>query len=66
LEDNDIYAWTGVTSGYVQYSWHHQELWKGRAAANVFGNTTKQFNIWNTTPKQLANKDSMDEPLASF
>ena len=44
-DDNDIYVWTGVTSGYVQYSWHHQELWKGRAAANVLGGTT--WSGWN-------------------
>ena len=44
-EDNDIYVWTGATSGYVQYSWHHQELWKGRAAANVLGGTT--WSGWN-------------------
>ena len=45
LDDNDVYVWTGITSGYVQYSWHHQELWKGRAAANVLGGTT--WSGWN-------------------
>ena len=44
-DDNDIYIWTGITSGYVQYSWHHQELWKGRGAANILGGTT--WSGWN-------------------
>ena len=54
-DDNDIYVWTGITSGYVQYSWHHQELWKGRAAVNVLGGTTwSGWNIeadWRGEPK---------------
>ena len=54
-DDNDIYIWTGSTSGYVQYSWHHQELWKGRAAVNVLGGTTwSGWNIeanWHGEPK---------------
>ena len=54
-DDNDIYIWTGITSGYVQYSWHHQELWKGRAAVNVLGGTTwSGWNIeadWRGEPK---------------
>ena len=44
-DDNDIYVWTGSTSGYVQYCWHHQELWKGRGAANMLGGTT--WSGWN-------------------
>ena len=60
MEDNDIYVWTGVTSGYVQYSWHHQELWKGRAAANVFGGTT--WSGWNIEEDLLGvNKISASE-----
>ena len=27
-ENNSISFLSGITSGYVQYSWHHQELWK--------------------------------------
>ena len=54
-DDNDIYIWTGSTSGYVQYSWHHQELWKGRAAVDVLGGTTwSGWNIeanWRGEPK---------------
>ena len=59
-DDNDIYAWTGATSGYVQYSWHHQELWKGRAAANVLGGTT--WSGWNIEENWLGvNKISVSE-----
>ncbi len=59
-DDNDIYVWTGATSGYVQYSWHHQELWKGRAAANVLGGTT--WSGWNIEENWLGvNKISVSE-----
>ena len=59
-DDNDIYVWTGSTSGYVQYSWHHQELWKGRAAANVLGGTT--WSGWNIEENWLGvNKISVSE-----
>ena len=43
--DNDISILTGATSGYRQYAWHRQELWKGRALANVLGGTT--WSGWN-------------------
>ena len=60
LDDNDIYVWTGITSGYVQYSWHHQELWKGRASANVLGGTT--WSGWNIEENVLGvNKISVSE-----
>jgi len=59
-DDNDIYVWTGATSGYVQYSWHHQELWKGRGAANVLGGTT--WSGWNIEENWLGvNKISVSE-----
>ena len=59
-DDNDIYVWTGATSGYVQYSWHHQELWKGRATANVLGGTT--WSGWNIEENWLGvNKISVSE-----
>ena len=59
-DDNDIYIWTGITSGYVQYSWHHQELWKGRASANVLGGTT--WSGWNIEENLLGvNKISVSE-----
>ena len=45
LDDNDVDILTGITSGYVQYSWHHQELWKGRGIANALGGTT--WSGWN-------------------
>ena len=44
-EDNDIYFWTGMTSGYRQYAWHHQELWKGRTYGEYLGGTT--WSGWN-------------------
>ena len=59
-DDNDIYVWTGFTSGYVQYAWHHQELWKGRAADNVLGGTT--WSGWNIEENLLGvNKISVSE-----
>ena len=30
-ENNRIGILEGITSGWVQFSWHHQEIWKGRA-----------------------------------
>ena len=59
-EDNDIYVWTGITSGYVQYSWHHQELWKGRTVANILGGTT--WSGWNIEENWMGfNKISVSE-----
>ena len=61
-DDNDIHVWTGATSGFVQYSWHHQELWKGRGAANVLGGTT--WSGWNIEEDLLGvNKISVSEAL---
>ncbi len=61
-DDNDIYVWTGATSGFVQYSWHHQELWKGRGAANALGGTT--WSGWNIEEDLLGvNKISVSEAL---
>ena len=61
-DDNDIHVWTGVTSGFVQYSWHHQELWKGRGAANALGGTT--WSGWNIEEDLLGvNKISVSEDL---
>ena len=44
-DDNDIEIWTGITSSYRQYAWHHQELWKGRTYGNYLGGTT--WSGWN-------------------
>ena len=61
-DDNDIHVWTGVSSGFVQYSWHHQELWKGRGAANALGGTT--WSGWNIEEDLLGvNKISVPEAL---
>ena len=61
-DDNDIYVWTGATSGFVQYSWHHQELWKGRGAADVLGGTT--WSGWNREEDMFGvNKISVSEAL---
>ncbi|MBR2679696.1 MAG: alpha/beta fold hydrolase [Exiguobacterium sp.] len=60
LDDNDIGILTGITSGYVQYSWHHQELWKGRGIANVLGATT--WSGWNIEKNIFGqNKISVEE-----
>ena len=40
LDDNDIDLLDGITSVWVQYCWHHQEMGKGRGIADVFGFTT--------------------------
>ena len=61
LDDNDIYVWTGITSGYVQYSWHHQELWKGRGVANMLGGTT--WSGWNIE-ENLFGVDKISVPEA--
>ena len=46
----------------MQYSWHHQELWKGRGAANVLGGTT--WSGWNIEEDLLGvNKISVSEAL---
>lgn len=59
-EDNDINVWTGASSAFVQYAWHHQELWKGRAVANVLGGTT--WSGWNIEENILGiNKISVSE-----
>ena len=50
------------TSGFVQYSWHHQELWKGRGAADVLGGTT--WSGWNIEEDMFGvNKISVSEAL---
>ena len=61
LDDNDIGILTGVTSGYVQYSWHHQELWKGRGVANMLGGTT--WSGWNIE-ENLFGVDKISVPEA--
>ena len=44
-ENNNIELWTGVTSGFRQYAWQHQELWKGRTYGEYLGGTT--WSGWN-------------------
>ena len=44
-DNNSISFLSGITSGYVQYCWHHQELWKGRGVMNGGGGTT--WAGWN-------------------
>lgn len=38
--NNNIGILDGITSMWVQYSWHHQEMGKGRGIADAFGFTT--------------------------
>ena len=58
--NNNIHLLVGATSGYVQYSWHHQELWKGRGNHEVLGATT--WSGWNIEENWLgANKISEEE-----
>jgi hypothetical protein len=62
LEDNDINILTGITSWYVQYSWHHQELFKGRGLFVGLGAT--DWSGWNIEENILGvNKISVAEAL---
>ena len=45
VDDNDLSVLDGITSGYVQYCWRHQELWKGRSVIDGLGGTT--WAGWN-------------------
>ena len=63
MDDNDVDVWDGITSGWVQYAWQHQELWKGRGIYNILGATT--WSGWNIDESWLGvNKISVNEAIA--
>ena len=59
-KNNEIGILDGITSGWTQYCWHHQEIWKGRGLSNSSGATT--WSGWNVDENFLGiNKISVDE-----
>ena len=63
LDDNDIGILDGVGSVWEQYSWHHQEMWKGRGIVGGLGATT--WSGWNIDENIFGvNRISVEEASA--